>query len=137
MTSGNKIPDDDYRLMARALWDFTGERLRFSSQINADYGKWLIVTITSTHLAAIYLLSQPSVPEAVRHSGSAYWPFIVGLLLALVCRLATWLNWALAAIAVSRWMKVGMLTDPSYWPKDSSRALRIWTPISFYWELYS
>lgn len=131
--SGNEPPNDaDYRLLARALWDYTAERLKFTSQINADYGKWLIVTITSTHLAAIYLISQPSVPSEIRENGSSYWPFIIGLCLALVCGLSVWLNWALSAIAYAKWMKVGMLTDRLYWPQETSERLKRWMPISFY-----
>lgn len=130
--SGNGLPTEDYRLLARALWDFTAERLKFTTQINADYGKWLIVTITSTHLAAIYLISQPSVPAEVRENGATYWPFIIGLCLALICGLTVWLNWALSAIAYSNWMKVGMLTDPQHWPKEVSKGLKRWMPISFY-----
>lgn len=132
MSSGGNIPNPDYRLLARALWDYSNERLKFASQVNADYGKWLIVTITSTHLAAIYLVSQPTVPVEVREDGASYWPFIAGLCLALICGLATWLNWALNAIAYNSWLKVGMLTDPSLWPTESSYRFKLWMKVSFY-----
>lgn len=112
---------DEYRMLARALWDFTGERLKFTSQIHADYGKWLLVTITSSHLAAIYIVSQPSVPDNVRLSESSYWPFVLGLSLALIAGLVTWINWGIFVGIYTEWMKVGFLVDPGKMPQDVNK----------------
>src|SRR6185312_1865252 len=108
-------------IVARALWDYTGERLRFVSQIQADYGKWLLVTITTVHLATVYMVSQPTVPVAVRTNPTSYWPSITGVCLVLTAGLATWANWALAANLFAGWMDANMHISYASWPKPRSK----------------
>ncbi|HWA70632.1 MAG TPA: hypothetical protein VG821_12460 [Rhizomicrobium sp.] len=121
--------------VANAYWHLNGERLKFTSQIQADYGKWLIVTVTSVHLAALYMVSQPGVPEAVRTNPMSYWPFIIGICAILIAGLITWANWTMAASIYMSWMNAWMLVDFKYWPKDAPRWKQIVMPITFWVSL--
>lgn len=134
MSNPGSQQDLDYRLVAKALWDLNAEKLKFTAQVHADYGKWLLVTITTTHLAAIYLLSQPAVPTVIREHQRSYWPFVIGLCLALICGLITWLNWSLSAVAYNNWMQPDMLINSKSWP-TTGRRLKFWLPITFYLPL--
>ena len=118
---GQQPPPKPDPVVARALWEFTGERLRFVSQVQAEYGKWLLVTITGVHLAAVYLVSQPGVPVAVRLNPATYVPPVSGLCLILIAGPGTWANWSLAANLFAGWMDANMLVSYASWPKDRGK----------------
>jgi hypothetical protein len=124
-----------YNLRAKALWDLNGERLKFVSTIQADYGKWLIVTVTSVHLAGLYLVSQASVPVEIRTNPSSFWPFIIGVCLILIAGLITWANWSMAAGVYSEWMRPSMLDDPKSWPTNVTDYRRWLIPFCFWASL--
>lgn len=127
-----KKAEEDYRLQARALFDLNGDRLRFTSQIQADHGKWLLLTVTSTNLAALYLISRPEVPDAIRQDMWCYWPFVIGICLILLAGMATWANWTLGIKLYDKWSDVRSLTNRDYGPKDADGYLAKGIKITFY-----
>jgi hypothetical protein len=122
-------------VVAKAYWDHIGDMLKFTTQIQADYGKWLIVTVTSVHLAALYLVTQPGVLESVRTNPWSYWPFIIGICSILIAGLITWANWSISACIYGGWRHPFMLVDPAYWPKNAGSVKKFAMPVTFWGAL--
>lgn len=129
-------PNADYRLIAKAVFDASVERYKFVSTVQADYGKWLLVTITSAHLAAIYLISRPEIPAQIREREDCYWPSIVGLCLILIAGLITWINWSLVVETIGKWTDPNVLINDDYWPKSPTGYRKAALNFTFYAPLF-
>jgi len=116
--------DADYRVMAAQEYQTQREAKRFTSQLQADYGRWLITTIAAIHVAGIYLISSlPDLDLAAKRTG--IWVLVAGLVMILMSGLAAWINWGAAAQLCSRRSDVRMLVDREAWPETDAEAKKM------------
>lgn len=108
--------DPNYHKIAEELYRLNGERLRSVSLVQADYGKWLIATLSVIHSAAIYAVATSPRLES---SHTLIVPFVVGLLLTLTSGLFTWTNFTILIALYQSWVEPAMLRDDAYWPTSS------------------
>lgn len=106
---------EDYRLLARETFQQSEHRFAVMFGVQADYGKWLIATLSLIHSGALYALATSKVDHAQK---DAFVPFLVGLLLALTCGLLTWINYNLQASTYMRWADPRMLANDDHWPRQ-------------------
>lgn len=123
-------------VVAKAAYERNIEKLKFFAQMQASYGKWLIVTITSINLAAIYLISRPEVPQSIRGNPWSYWPFVIGICLMLACGLITWVNWTLGTRYFDRTSDPNMLINLAFWPTNPSPREAFWINVSYYFPIF-
>jgi hypothetical protein len=100
---------------AREVYEGYRDQWRLSSTLVGDYGKWLIAQLTLIHVGAIFLLASNELFRPALAHG-AFWWFIAGIMLSLLCGLATWFNWgmnrdAARVLSVALRFKVGF----TYW----------------------
>ena len=105
--------DPQYKLIATELYRLNAERLKAVSQTQADYGKWLIATLSVIHSAAIYALATLHSPVPPRY---VFVPFVIGLLLTLSSGLCSWSNFTFAIRLLEGWTDPAMLLDDARWP---------------------
>jgi hypothetical protein len=106
-----KVDDPDYRKVAEEIYRLTVDRMKHAATIQADYGKWLLVTVTSIHLGALYaIFSNPKLTISPL-------PFLVGLLLILASGLCTWINFTISMNDLDTWADPAMIIDSDRWPK--------------------
>ena len=94
-------PGSDYRLVAAARFELNKERYRLVGQLLADYGKWLVATIAAAHLGGIYFIG--SIEEIpLLEKEPALLALVAGLVLILMCGLATFYNWQANTVFYAR-----------------------------------
>jgi hypothetical protein len=116
--------DESYRLAAVELYRLNVERLKAVTAIQADYGKWLIATLSVIHTGALYAIATAHLASNVK---GAYAPFLVGQLLVLASGLSTWTNFSLVMSLMEDWTDPFMLTDDARWPKLDG-PFKFWIP---------
>ena len=117
MPPNRSVPGSDYRLVAASQLEITKDSYKLVMQLLADYGKWLVATISAAHLGGIYFLG--SLDElTLKAKEPSLWALAIGLVLILTCGLATYYNWAANAAFYARRLRVDILVDPTAWPKD-------------------
>lgn len=101
----------------RLVYDDLVARRRHALQLNADHGKWLVTSLFLVHGATLIFLGQSErLSQAVLPT--VYWWVIIGLLSALACGFATWINWTLHASVYDE-VQPTMIIDDGKWPKFS------------------
>jgi hypothetical protein len=116
--------DEPYRLAAVELYRLNVERLKSITIVQADYGKWLIATLSVIHTGALYAIATAHLAQNVK---GAYVPFLVGQILVLFSGLSTWINFSLVMSLMEDWTDPFMLTDDARWPKLEG-SLKFWIP---------
>lgn len=117
----------NYRLVASHEYQSQREDYRMAAELMAQYGRWLVATITAVHFGSIYLLS--SLPgDNLEGRQAALWALVTGVILILLCGLAAWANWGAMADLKRNWADARMLVDPKAWPKADAetRWVRWW-----------
>lgn len=123
-----KREDTDYRIGAAELYRLNVDRLKIVQTIQADYGKWMIGTLSVIHSGALYAIADGKLGESV--SGN-YLPSLMGLLLTLASALFIWTNFSLAIRLFEAWTDPAMLSDDAHWPTTSGR-LKFWLPATMW-----
>jgi hypothetical protein len=118
----NSSATDD-RLVAANIYQARREVYRLTSQVTAEYGRWLIATIAAVHFGGIYLLSNAADPAPGARQ-EATWALIIGIILILLCGLFAWFNWATHSTRF-RFSDANMLIDPQSEPVDSKWQIRV------------
>jgi hypothetical protein len=111
-------PGSDYRLVAERVYDNLREAQKQASTMVADYGRWLVATISASHLGGIFFvggLPAEAVPWTVKEP--AIWSLVIGLVSILAAGLVTYFNWSLNARAYAQMANPELLIDPQRWPK--------------------
>ena len=116
--------DQKYQMAATELYRLNVERLKIIQVTQADYGKWLMATLSLVHTGALYTIATEHLGKGV---ADAYLPPLVGLLLTLISALLIWTNFTLAISLMEKWTDPAMLSDDAHWPK-SERPYKFWIP---------
>lgn len=117
------MDDDAYRSLADALYKQRLAEFKLFLGIQAEYGKWLIATLSLLHGAALYALASGHLEQAPRAVSLA---FLFGLILTMISGFATWINFSLNAGEAWRKANVMMLFDrSSIPPEDESKNCQI------------
>lgn len=115
--------DPDYRLVAEKVYDTNIKLMVEVGKVQADYGKWLIATLTAVHIGASYFVGNlQGVPVGTKIA--AIWWFVGGIILILLSGLTAWWNWTQHAERRNSWTNANMLIndDPKHWPKNTNAA---------------
>jgi hypothetical protein len=126
-----KITDPDHRLVALKAYEFNQEALRLTTEVQAEYGRWLIATTSAVQVGAIFFVGNlDGIPIEVKLL--PIWIFVAGLLLILFSGLAAWANWGILASIYRDWNNANMLVETSKWPKPAES---LWIPITYWLSL--
>ncbi len=114
--------------------NYWAEQHRQAWQLQNDYGKWLITSLTAVHAGALFAIGTNQGFKPYFGSGVLWW-FVVGLMLALFCGFTTWINWQCnARVAASFARPDFLLTEENDdWPKPSWFWVKVtyWASIGF------
>lgn len=98
------------------------ESKRAAHQLQSEYGRWLVASLLLIHGAAILLPAQN--PELMKTVIQATFVWnVTGLLLALACGFAAWVNWTYNA-QVYRNVTPGMIVGVEHWPSFDGNMLK-------------
>jgi hypothetical protein len=102
----------------KLLYDQYQEDKRYASQLQAEFGKWLVASLLLIHGAAFAFAAQDNELSAIIFK-MVFWPHILGILFALGSGLSAWLNWG---FHVSHFVRIDprMIYDNQFWPKFES-----------------
>lgn len=107
--------DDDYRIVAKALFETRLEARKLCAQLQGDYGKWLTSTICALNFGAIYLITTIDGIDHAKKFGPIM-VLIVGLCCALLCGIYAWINWNQNEKYFQTWEDPKFLVDRQFWP---------------------
>jgi hypothetical protein len=116
--------DPSYLMQAAELYRLNVERLKIVQTVQADYGKWLIATLSLIHTGALYAIASDHLGSNIRNS---FVPPLFGILLTLTSAFFAWVNFSLGVRLMESWTDPKMLSDDARWPKVEG-ALKFWIP---------
>ncbi len=107
---------DNLVVEARKLrYEQLQENRRAASQLQGEYGRWLVASLLLVHGGSILLLAQSQ--EMVRLVlPSVFWWHVAGLLLALTSGFLAWMNWGYHMILYDK-VQPDMIYDDNSWPR--------------------
>ncbi|SJM34610.1 conserved membrane hypothetical protein [Mesorhizobium delmotii] len=96
---------------------------RATSQVAAEWGRWLIASLVLVHSGALFgmfslLNSAATQPTTLQAFKAPVWCFVVGLLLALASGFFAWINWSMHSFNYASQARYNMLWDPEKWIGD-------------------
>lgn len=128
---------NDYK---RAVFEAWQARARWSQEVAAGYGRWLLASLVIIHAGALFgmfsfLANHADKPSVISGYALPIWCFIAGLMLAFLAGLTTWVNWGLNSAEYEHQADYNMLITPDKWlnPPKYLLWLRItfWAPVAF------
>lgn len=117
-----------------AIYVAMRENASRSLQLQGEYGKWLIASITILHAGALVALAN-SERLAPALGGGAGWWFIAGLVLALVCGFVVWINWGLVSRSFEHFARSDLILN-DYTVLHEPDPYRIWIGVTYWLPIF-
>ncbi|CAN0510468.1 unnamed protein product, partial [Phaeothamnion confervicola] len=108
---------DDYQIQARAQFDLQVKQLEYVARMQAEYGKWIVVTLLFLHTSAIAGLLYKS---QVSENRIPIVCFALGSVFAVLTGGSAWVNFSASMRIYIKFCDVRMLVNRKYWPSGET-----------------